>query len=698
MPMKIATLGFLAGALCFSSVQLELFGEASAQTPSPDEKTKLRLEILSKDPAAAWASSVAPLVDQNLVPVGKLFLKKGQDPCGAVLERLGFTELGLGCATEMEQLLEKMNPNQPAVAQVNQEVKFPDLPVYTFKWSVGFDSDVPAERDRYLKIKNNWQKFETKQFSSGSLRQLQFKGIASDFDARTGTATNIASSVTKFNSDLDRYETRIVPLAEEKGSHKDEKTRFSSSGPPITPVDWVDLCNKNKIPAQPLPSYIFQLNSSSPPACISKCKAGGGSNCPQVILIDQEVAAHPDLAAALGNPAPKTAVNWCPLIAFDQTKDHGTHMAGIIAASGKWGGFAGVAPNTQLVSKHIKDEEIAALINDGFYNPQPMIYVYASKFNPQTLLGGTDRLHQPSYVEDILGSRGLWVVAAGQQDKNQPIGKEITSTSTDSPMNLGDRRNVLVVTSCDDCYTKGEHIPAWANYGSPTSGGLGYELVNVAAPGGDVGGELPSTTGVSGYGATYGTSQATALVAGLAAAMAACFPSRYVDPWFLKQRILTTSKTPSEDDDAKISAGVVDASLALLDPDLHWVAVRGDPYRSAQEAWFCTERLTIKDGNDEEVGISTKFIRRISQQKGSDGISRFNLLYERQPAARKPEVFPRVIAKISGTLVDDGRKPFVYFRGVEAGLSQKPISIDGIDDLVVSLQSGKIPPALKGCQ
>src|SRR5262249_45656983 len=153
---------------------------------------------------------------------------------------------------------------------------------------------------------------------------------------------------------------------------------------------------------------------------------------------------------------------------------------------------------------------------------------------------------------------------------------------------LGDVPNVLVVTSCQDCYSDRPSISHWANYSGIRSSGL----VNIAAPGGTDAKRIPAPITEKNYGLAFGTSQSTALVGGLAAAMMACYPGTYSAP-SLKTRLLTTSLPPlSRDVAEKISVGIVDASKALLNPNFHWLTLKSRAVeQSMEEVYWCKEEL-----------------------------------------------------------------------------------------------------------
>jgi hypothetical protein len=703
-------------ALLFG-VLLSTGGAGFAQNETTDS-SKIRLEFLGKDPASDWAKAVSALVDSKLVPMKTLTLQKGQSPCGAILEQLKFRDVGLTCSDEMQALIKKLNPGLPSPLPIGQVINYPDLPVAQMTWGVGFDSAVPDERNRFDKVKSIWKQFQVNESVSGKFLQLEFKGISTEFDVPTTPDTTFAevkksidSSVDHFNPDLNRYDTRAVALQPSPPS----KVRFAA-----TPVEWGKNCSEpgNDAPPQPPgPPYISLINGADGPSCATNCKLPGSPGCPQIVLIDEKVAIHPDLAQALGEPQPANAnVKWCPLAPFDESKQHGTHMAGIMVSSGATSAFQGIAPQASLVSRQVPDPAIGSVLDENRTRPGMTIYVYASKFdNTPEIFDSNERLHKPSEVENLLNAGGLWVVAAGQPpDAPHGNGREISGTSALSPMNLGDQKNVLVVTNCEHCYDDQARISSWANY---SLGGL----VNVAAPGGTEEEKIPSTVTDSQDGRTYGTSQATALVGGLAAEMASCYPQRYIDPSLLKIRLLTTSRALSSPEMAsKISAGVVDAKMALLDPALHWVTLIGDTQRSARDLFFCTvsQFLNLRDveTGQRQFGIPVKNIRRIVQQQSPSGATGSVVYYEStEPVYYQGIVRQQRVIKVTplARLADDAPSsadnpgaanakpskpwPLLYFRRGDEHLPQDAVPLESIQDLLVGFDNIAVPPNLKGC-
>ncbi|MET4198716.1 S8/S53 family peptidase [Bradyrhizobium sp. LA6.12] len=642
--------------------------------------SSFQIEFLGKDPSADWAKTVLTLMKTGDVPTSTLTLEKGQDPCNAVLQRLQFDKFHLGCSDGMKEVIRQLNPSLPSPSPIGQAVLYPDLPITkSVPWRAAFDSAIPEENDRLVKVRELWKGRKTGEKAAGTQRTLGFEGVAVELKVPTSPENyKWVESVEKFNKDIDRFETRAVA----KESNPTTNPKYSN-----TPIDWAESCNAPPIPVTAAPPYISLLNATDNPSCTVACSKPGNPSCPEIVLVDQAVDPHPDLITALRKPNISPANNWCPFKKYDETKNHGTHLAGIMVSAGAATGFRGLAPNVSLDSQAIADAAIKKLLDTKANLAGMKIYVYAGKFkNDYSITTSETRRHKPPQVEDMLSSQGLWVVAAGQQ----PM-VDIGRKTADSPMNLGDQKNVVVVTACDDCYAAGASVPDWANYS--TEG-----LVTVAAPGGSGARQIPSTIDASSLGLAYGTSQSTALVAGLLAEMASCYPQRYVNGYLLKQRLEAIAKPASTGDmSSKVSAGIVDATFAYRDPDAQLLKLAGETVKSAKNLWFCTENIRLKDITDEdalEIGpISVKRIRAIYRQiAGSQSGWRIKYqLKQGEPTVTSPLV----------NFVTDASwapdKPLFYVEG-STDLPSRPILVDEVEVLIPGLTGGNIPPAFQGCR
>ena len=312
-----------------------------------------------------------------------------------------------------------------------------------------------------------------------------------------------------------------------------------------------------------------------------------------VWIIDVPILPSPNLYGSFGDKPPVSKDWHCHWGDFRPAFNHSTHMAGIIASQAF--GFLGLATQARiqsfvwanpspdgLQSKLVSPSEqlkLFDLINANLKSiskPLP-VYLAASSFPPPNrgdditpdtpLASPSDRL-VGRIANAIVKMHPLFVVSAGQVDTGEA--KEISATVPLTPQHFGDEENVLVVSACDPCRRDDTRIAKWANYNR-----AGQYFVHVAAPGG---GDIPGWISPDDIGATPGTSQAAAYVAGVAASMISSFPQAYVHAYDVKSRIQVTSRPlqvavggVAVADQAKVTTGVVDPILALLNPAKDWL-------------------------------------------------------------------------------------------------------------------------------
>jgi hypothetical protein len=296
--------------------------------------------------------------------------------------------------------------------------------------------------------------------------------------------------------------------------------------------------------------------------------------CPDVVLIDTPIFLHPDLGQAVvegGKEFPETINLVTPdnkqIIEegdFDKAKDHGTHLAGIIASQDNHFGLIGINPSAHLHSWNWDEysHDLSALGKRMAHveDKVPMqIYVFASQWPWDTALKPEDRIANNPVTRKLKNPKELLIAAAGEDPKG---GTNIKSDYAYGPMNLGDGQNIVVVTAYAD--NNGRPRPRLRGDSNYSTDGL----VQIAGPGGDI----PSTIQFSKYALAAGTSQATAFVAAIASAMVTEWPSYYTDGAHVKFRLqLTADPALAKEDFGKVRAGLLDASKALLDPTKNWI-------------------------------------------------------------------------------------------------------------------------------
>jgi hypothetical protein len=249
------------------------------------------------------------------------------------------------------------------------------------------------------------------------------------------------------------------------------------------------------------------------------------------------------------------------------------------------------------------------------YSQYPNLFVFASRFSYEKegkdirtehglLKDENVRLDHPLPARTIVDLRIPWITAVGQKENGPGI--QFGLQSPMSPMNLGDQRNVIVVTACEDC--NGSDARLWKNANYSEDG-----LVHVAAPGGKM---IPGTAADGYYTQTKGTSQSAAYVGGLAAQMTACYPLYQGKPRLLKERLQVTSVPfPREEDRKKVTGGIIDPKKAMLDPKIHWLTQIGERETKIESIDWQIRRMEIFDADSNGRrfvdDIRTKRILRI---------------------------------------------------------------------------------------
>lgn len=229
-----------------------------------------------------------------------------------------------------------------------------------------------------------------------------------------------------------------------------------------------------------------------------------GSKNVRVGVIDTGIAKHEDLNANLAGGWDFYNNNEN---AFDDKRQHGTHVAGIIGAEANDIGVSGVVPNVSLYSFQCSRDD------DLFYDKEVIDAIrYANDNNISILnysVGGF------GYDNEILLAaateyKGLFVWSAGNETKNVDEYPDIIHYNQASIISVGALEN---------------NSRRWelSNYG---------KYVNIFAPGLDILSTLPNNR----YGYDCGTSMAAPHVTGTAALLLSKYPN--LAPIEVKQAIL----------------------------------------------------------------------------------------------------------------------------------------------------------------
>ena len=228
---------------------------------------------------------------------------------------------------------------------------------------------------------------------------------------------------------------------------------------------------------------------------------------------------------------------------FDDN-DHGTHVAGTIAATAfDSGQHVGVAYNVRLMALKFLDASGSGSTSDAIECIEYAVEQGVDILNNSWVGGGFSQA-----LEDAIQAANdagiLFVAAAGNSTSNNDL-------TPSYPSNY-EVPNVVAVAAID----RSGNLASFSSYGATT--------VDIAAPGVDI---LSSTTaGDASYDSFSGTSMATPHVVGVAALLASQYPSAGISE--LKSRLLNTAKSLGSLTGRVASGGIVDAHAALIEsPD-----------------------------------------------------------------------------------------------------------------------------------
>ncbi|HEX6868506.1 MAG TPA: S8 family peptidase, partial [Candidatus Limnocylindrales bacterium] len=268
---------------------------------------------------------------------------------------------------------------------------------------------------------------------------------------------------------------------------------------------------------------------------------------------------------------------------------HGTHVAGILAASLDGAGVVGVAPSISIMAlKFLGDD-----LDCGFDSMAIAAIEYAKSFGVRIINASWGGIGLPSDAPElhdaIRDSGTLWVAAAGNNNGDNDQGPWTTiPASFDLP-------NIVSVAALDNY----GGLAPFSNYGATT--------VDIAAPGAGILSSLPAETGhpTPGWGWLDGTSMAAPHVAGVAALVTSVWPALAADTAALKARILGSGKPASWTEGLTATGRLIDAWRAL--DDTPPVAARPSGFGfvagTQMSKTAATVRVTWPAAGDDRTGI-----------------------------------------------------------------------------------------------
>lgn len=560
---------------------------------------------------------------ENLLFTAPHTVAKGDSVCAVMIAR-GFPPT---CSAQLLQAIDLLNPKQSPSRRLaaGQTILLPDVWLRKYTTGRALSKALPAERNRAAAIKKSWSHLDAavKQ-SSARAEQVDFQAyeliLRSPDEVRQ---KKLMERVTPYRSANVRVTAigfqalKAKAFSQDTARYQQECTRT----PPVPPSK-IDYRSYADVDGD-LANLIRERPASARPV--------------KVYLIDVKLEETPNLAGAVegGGVAPASAPAWrCAWAGAGTNRQHATHLAGIIASRDNGFGFVGLSPSSTIVSYDflkpsatsetgldIPPERVpwlADAINENRGNEEPYLYLVASSFpdfdagvlDARGQIKKEDRVSDDRPIENRISDlRPLFIVAAGQT--NRPVA--LSPTTPMSPQNLGDLRNVLVVSACENCTRAAPRLMADANFG-----GLDGRYVHVAAPGGS---PILGWVSGTGVGEAKGTSQAAAYAAGVAAEMIGRWPESYKEADYVKRRIQVTSwpmfKHPGNDDHLKIATGLVDPVLALVDPRQSWLK-DASGWRAVRLKGFSEPKPTFMTPSNGEVIASYKAIARLVRVNSVD--------------------------------------------------------------------------------
>ncbi len=602
------------------------------------------------------------------------------------------------------------------VLQPGEMIFYPQIEFDDYHYSKKYDLSVPAQRDEITTLRRSellvrGNQATSQQASPDDEGRTKLRLIGYEIKVKIPTEELVDKAVLALN-ELTLKNIRWAINTPKKASyHSFENWLRRRDGTPITMQSARDFWDANSI----APSKVPVNTQGDLGALVGMPPLGrrpGEGNRAEVIIIDQPIFIHPNLADAFVNqneevpekenpfrnsnaPLPPSVQDGFYTFGvgkFLKDSDHGTHLAGIVASRDNGFGIIGVNPRASLRAvnwEYFKDNQTALAdrleamshpLNEDASStslPQtpPPIFLFAAKWENKNPLPDphgrpTDPRDKDVLADQIVQVEALWVVAAGNRTTEDP--ETEIGPGSNFPMNLGDKPMVLVITACEHCDNNN-----WSQAQIMLDAKVSSKFVHIAAPGDNI----PSTVADGKFATAPGTSQAAALVAGVASAMVSARPLYYSKAFQVKKRLQITSRPfPFAADRGRIATGIIDAEMAMRDPQRNWFRPRGGDMATVDHFTWQVQDLPFTDpdtGHRVSAG-KVEYIYRILKRNEEF------YLYTKDEGARAPIWKVNLLGPYSVAAQD---LETVIFKGEVSGPNGKTtmsFKLKEVEDLILA--------------